>query len=35
MFHLRQFISKEGDNKKRFDGKAAQININATNLKFF
>ena len=25
MFHLRQFISKEGDNKKRFDGKAAQM----------
>ena len=35
MFHLRQFISKEGDNKKRFDGKAAQINVNATNKKFF
>ena len=35
MFHLRQFLSKEGDNKKRFDGKAAQINVNATNLKFF
>lgn len=35
MFHLRQFISKEGDNKKRFDGKAAQINVNATNQKFF